>query len=174
MDRKITKVIWLTGLSGSGKTTLATLLEKKLKQDGYTCCLLDGDVIRRGLNKDLGFTDADRKENVRRIAEVAKLMIDSGLVVISAFISPFQSDRNNVRAIVGKNNMVEVFIDCPLDVCESRDVKGLYKKARAGELPNFTGIGSPYERPSNPDITIPTSVLSVDQSLDLLVKSIEL
>lgn len=172
MDQKVIKLIWFTGLSGSGKTTLATLLESKLTALGYNCCLLDGDVIRKGLNKDLGFSEADRKENIRRVAEVSRLMIDAGLVVISAFISPFEDDRASVRNIVGKQNMLEVFVDCPLEVCELRDVKGLYKKARAGELPNFTGIGSPYERPSDPDVIIPTNVLSIDQSLDLLMKSV--
>ncbi len=166
------KVIWFTGLSGSGKTTLATLLEEKLSADNYKCCLLDGDVIRKGLNKDLGFSDADRKENVRRIAEVSKLFIDSGIIVLSAFISPFASDRASVRSIVGPQNMIEVFVDCPLEVCEQRDTKGLYKKARSGELRNFTGISSPYERPANPDITITTNSLSVDQSLDILLKKV--
>ena len=164
------KVIWFTGLSGSGKTTLATLLESRLHQENFRCCLLDGDVIRRGLNKDLGFSDAARKENIRRIAEVSKLFVDSGLIVLSAFISPFEADRLSVRQIVGPDNMIEVFVDCPLEVCEHRDTKGLYKKARAGQLGNFTGISSPYERPTNPDIAIATNVLSIEESMDVLVK----
>jgi len=166
------KVIWFTGLSGSGKTTLATLLEEKLSTAGFRCTLLDGDVIRRGLNKDLGFSDADRKENIRRIAEVSRLFIDAGVNVLSAFISPFEADRAMVRGIIGAGNMIEVFVDCPLEVCERRDVKGLYKKARAGQLPNFTGIGSPYERPSNPEITIATDKISVEQSLEMLMKNV--
>jgi adenylyl-sulfate kinase len=166
------KVIWFTGLSGSGKTTLATLLEEKLRKENFHCTLLDGDVIRRGLNKDLGFSDADRKENIRRIAEVSRLFIDSGVTVLSAFISPFEADRAMVREIIGKENIVEVFIDCPLEICERRDVKGLYKKARAGQLANFTGISSLYERPSNPEVTIATNELSVDQSLELLMKEV--
>lgn len=166
------KVIWFTGLSGSGKTTLATLLETRLQQENFRCCLLDGDSIRRGLNRDLGFSDADRKENIRRIAEVSKLFIESGLIVLSAFISPFEADRLSVRQIVGPDNMIEVFVDCPLEVCEQRDTKGLYKKARAGQVENFTGISSPYERPANPDIAIATNVLSIEESMDVLVKRI--
>jgi len=166
------KVIWFTGLSGSGKTTLATLLEYHLYQQNFKCCLLDGDVIRNGLNKDLGFTDVDRKENIRRIGEVSKLLIDSGLIVLSAFISPFEADRAMVRQIVGASNVIEVFVDCPLDVCEQRDVKGLYKKARTGEIKNFTGISSPYERPGSPGITIETNRLSIDQSLEILASTI--
>jgi adenylyl-sulfate kinase len=164
------KVIWFTGLSGSGKTTLATLLKTKLERENLKCVLLDGDVIRKGLNKDLGFTDADRKENIRRIAEVSRLFIDTGIVVLSAFISPFREDRSNVRDIVGAGNMIEVFIDCPLEVCEQRDTKGLYKKARTGELRNFTGISSPYEKPPFPDITLATNVQSIEESLDALLK----
>lgn len=166
------KVIWFTGLSGSGKTTLATLLEQKLSASNFHCTILDGDVIRKGLNKDLGFSDADRKENIRRIGEVSKLFIDSGVTVLSAFISPFNADRAMVREIIGEENMIEVFVDCPLEVCEQRDVKGLYKKARAGELKNFTGIDSPYERPAKPEITIQTNELNVDQSLEKLLQRI--
>lgn len=166
------KVIWFTGLSGSGKTTLATSLEELLRSQGFRTCLLDGDVIRKGLNKDLGFSDADRRENIRRIAEVSKLMIDSGLIVLSAFISPFQADRASVRKIVGDENMIEVFVDCPLEVCEQRDTKGLYKKARSGELGNFTGISSPYEPPLHAEIVVATNRLSVQQSVDMLAMSI--
>jgi adenylyl-sulfate kinase len=166
------KVIWLTGLSGSGKTTLATLLHSKLRERNFKCCLLDGDVVRKGLNKDLGFSESDRKENIRRIAEVSKLFIDTGIIVIAAFISPFEADRRTVREVVGAGNMIEVLVDCPLEVCEQRDTKGLYRKARSGELQNFTGISSPYERPTRPDTTIATNVLSIEESLDVLLKHV--
>lgn len=167
------KLIWFTGLSGSGKSTLAVQLEASLHKKGYKTYLLDGDNIRAGINKDLTFTDADRIENIRRIGEVSKLMLDSGIIVLSAFISPFQSDRDQVRKIVGAENYIEVFVDTPLEVCEKRDVKGLYKKARAGEIKNFTGIDSAYEIPVHPDIIIQTHVLSVNDSLDLLLNAIE-
>ena len=167
------KLIWFTGLSGSGKSTLAVQLEAILHAKGYKTYLLDGDNIRAGINKDLSFTDADRIENIRRIGEVSKLMLDSGIVVLSAFISPFQSDRDQVKKIVGAENYIEVFVDTPLEVCEQRDVKGLYKKARAGEIKNFTGIDSAYEIPKNPDIIIQTHVLSVNDSLDLLLGAVE-
>lgn len=171
--RQKATVIWFTGLSGSGKSTLAVQLEAYLHEKGFATYLLDGDNIRTGLNKDLSFTEEGRVENIRRIGEVSKLMLDAGLVVLSAFISPFQEDRDQVRAIVGVENYIEVFVDTPLEVCEQRDVKGLYKKARAGELKNFTGISSPYERPKNPDVVIPTHQMSVDESLELLLKFIE-
>ena len=161
-----TKVLWLTGLSGSGKTTLAEILDDYLKDGQYsTCCLLDGDVIRGGLNKDLGFSDEDRKENIRRIGEVVKLFYNSGVTVISAFISPFESDRNFVRSLIPKGDFVEIFLDCPLSVCEERDVKGLYKMARLGEIKNFTGIDSVYEIPSNPEIILDTSNLTVEECI---------
>lgn len=163
-------LIWLTGLSGSGKSTLAVQLEAELFARGFKTYLLDGDNVRSGLNKDLSFTDEARIENIRRIGEVSKLFLDAGIVVISAFISPFIVDRQHVKDIVGKSNYMEVFVDCPLEICEQRDVKGLYKKARAGQVKNFTGIDSPYEYPENPDITIPTHRLSIDDSLDLLLK----
>lgn len=163
------KVIWFTGLSGSGKSTLATHLEFQLTAQKFKTYLLDGDNVRMGLNKDLDFSNDSRKENIRRISEVSNLLLDAGLVVLSAFISPFEEDRNQVRTIVGKSNFIEVFVDCPLQVCEERDVKGLYKKARLGEVKNFTGISSPYERPVNPDITIPTHLQSLDESLILLL-----
>jgi adenylylsulfate kinase len=163
-------LIWLTGLSGSGKSTLAVQLEAMLHEKGFKTYLLDGDNIRSGLNKDLSFTDEGRFENIRRIGEVSKLFLDAGVVVISAFISPFNTDRQQVKDIVGDKNYVEVFVDCPLEICEQRDVKGLYKRARAGEVKNFTGIDSPYEYPENPDITIPTHRLNIDDSLDLLLK----
>lgn len=166
------KVIWFTGLSGSGKSTLATQLEFQLYARNFKTYLLDGDNIRGGLNKDLDFSDASRKENIRRIGEVSKLFLDAGLVVLSAFISPFEEDRNQVRSIVGHGNFIEVFVDCPLEVCEQRDIKGLYKKARLGDVKNFTGITSPYERPLNPDITIRTHLQSLNESLTLLISYI--
>jgi adenylylsulfate kinase len=163
------KVIWFTGLSGSGKSTLATQLEFQLHAKKFKTYLLDGDNVRGGLNNDLDFSDISRKENIRRIGEVSKLFLDSGLVVLSAFISPFEEDRSQVRYIVGSENFVEVFVDCPLEVCEQRDVKGLYKRARSGEVRNFTGISSPYERPQNPDITISTHLQNASESLTLLL-----
>lgn len=162
-------LIWFTGLSGSGKSTLAVQLEAQLSDLGFKTYLLDGDNIRAGLNKDLTFTDEGRVENIRRIGEVSKLLLDAGVVVLSAFISPFQADRHQVREIVGEKNYVEVFVDAPLEVCEQRDVKGLYKKARAGEVKNFTGIDSPYEAPANADLVIPTGELSVEESIAKLM-----
>jgi bifunctional enzyme CysN/CysC len=148
------KVIWLTGLSGSGKSTIANALEIALHAQGQRTYILDGDNVRQGLNRDLGFTDADRVENIRRIAEVAKLMMDAGLVVITAFISPFRSERRMAKELIGEQNFLEIFVDTPLAVCEQRDPKGLYKKARAGKLPNMTGIGSPYEQPDSPELVL--------------------
>jgi bifunctional enzyme CysN/CysC len=145
------KVIWFTGLSGSGKSTIANALEKELQAQGKRTYILDGDNIRQGLNKDLGFTDADRVENIRRVAEVAKLMMDAGLIVMTAFISPFRAEREMARELIGAHHFIEVFVDTPLEVCEQRDPKGLYKKARSGQIPNMTGITSPYEPPLNPD-----------------------
>jgi adenylyl-sulfate kinase len=165
-------LIWFTGLSGSGKSTLAVQLEAQLHEAGFKTYLLDGDNIRAGLNKDLSFTDEGRVENIRRIGEVSKLMLDAGIIVLSAFISPFHADREQVKNIVGSENYLEVFVDTPLDVCEQRDVKGLYKKARAGEVKNFTGIDSPYEAPQQPDIAIPTHRYSVEESVDHLMNSI--
>ncbi len=156
------KVIWFTGLSGSGKSTIANALEIELHRQGKRTFILDGDNIRRGLNRDLGFTDTDRVENIRRIAEVAKLMMDAGVIVITAFISPFRSEREMARELIGKENFIEVYVDTPLNICEERDPKGLYKKARAGELPNMTGIGSPYEAPLDPQIAVNTSTFQID------------
>lgn len=167
------KLIWFTGLSGSGKSTIASLLEKELFQRGFKTYLLDGDNVRTGLNKDLTFSNQDRAENIRRIGEVSGLFLDAGIVVLSAFISPFNAERNKVRDIVGAENYLEVFMDTPLEVCEQRDVKGLYKKARAGNLKNFTGIDSPYEKPENPGIIISTHTMSIDKSLHLLLNWIE-
>jgi adenylyl-sulfate kinase len=163
------KLIWFTGLSGSGKSTLSVQLEAVLHSKGYLTYLLDGDNIRSGLNKDLSFTDEGRVENIRRIGEVSKLFVDAGFVVLSAFISPFRADRDMVRTIVGPENHIEVFVDCPLKVCEQRDTKGLYKKARAGQIRNFTGIDSPYEPPEHPDIVIRTAEQSVDDSVKALL-----
>jgi bifunctional enzyme CysN/CysC len=156
-------VIWLTGLSGSGKSTIANALELRLNQLGKHTMLLDGDNIRHGLNRDLGFTEADRIENIRRIGEVAKLMTDAGLIVITAFISPFRAERNIVRSLLAEGEFIEVFVDTPLEVCEQRDPKGLYKKARAGQIPNFTGINSPYEEPENPGLVLNTAELSLEE-----------
>lgn len=162
------KVIWFTGLSGSGKSTIANALEKELHAQGKRTYILDGDNIRQGLNKDLGFTDADRVENIRRVAEVAKLLMDAGLIVMTAFISPFRAERELARELIGTEHFIEVFVDTPLDVCEQRDSKGLYKKARSGQLPNMTGINSPYESPLNP-----TFILSFNKiSLEVAIKSL--
>ena len=150
-------VVWLTGLSGSGKTSTANALENKLHSLGYKTYTLDGDNVRHGLNNDLGFTDADRVENIRRVAEVAKLMVDAGLIVITAFISPFISERKYARQILADNEFIEVFVDAPIEVCEARDPKGLYKKARSGQLKNFTGIDSEYQKPQNPEIVLESS-----------------
>ena len=166
------KLIWFTGLSGSGKSTLAVQLEAALHERGFKTYLLDGDNIRSGLNRDLPFTDEGRVENIRRIGEVSKLFLDAGVVLLSAFISPFEADRQQVRQIVGVDNYIEVFVDAPLEVCEQRDVKGLYKKARAGEVKNFTGISSPYERPAHPDVVIATDKMSVEASIANLMESI--
>lgn len=162
-------LIWFTGLSGSGKSTIAVQLEAQLSDLGFKTYLLDGDNIRAGLNKDLSFSDEGRIENIRRIGEVAKLLLDAGVVVLSAFISPFQADRQQVKEIVGAGNYIEVFVDAPLELCEQRDVKGLYKKARAGEVKNFTGIDSPYEAPANADVVLPTGELSVEESIAKLM-----
>lgn len=166
------KVIWFTGLSGSGKSTLASKLEREFFERGMSTYILDGDNIRSGLNKDLDFTDQGRIENIRRIGEVSKLFVDAGVLVLTAFVSPFKSDRQTVRELVGEENFIEVFVDCPLEVCEARDVKGLYKKARAGEISNFTGISSPFEEPTNFDIRIPTNEWSIEKSIDTLIEHI--
>ena len=162
-------VLWFTGLSGAGKSTIANMVEKKLVRMNRHTFLLDGDNVRHGLNKDLGFTDADRVENIRRVGEVARLMTDAGLVVITAFISPFRSEREMVRQMMAPGEFFEIHVDTPLRVAEGRDVKGLYAKARAGELANFTGIDSPYEAPNNPEIVIDTTALSVEEAADLVI-----
>ncbi len=163
------RVIWFTGLSGSGKSTIANALEKKLHSQGKRTYILDGDNIRQGINKDLGFTEPDRVENIRRVAEVARLMMDAGLVVISAFISPFRKERSLAQQLVGTENFLEVYIKTPLAVCEQRDPKGLYRKARSGQIPNMTGVNSPYEEPQRPDFVIETTELSVDECVNILV-----
>ena len=159
-------MLWFTGLSGSGKSTIANLVEKRLHSEGRHTYLLDGDNVRHGLNRDLGFTDADRVENIRRVAEVAKLMVDAGLIVLVSFISPFRAERQMARELMADGEFVEVFVDTPLAEAERRDVKGLYKKARAGELKNFTGIDSPYEAPEHPEIRLDTLALSPDQAAE--------
>lgn len=162
-------ILWFTGLSGSGKSTIANAVESKLVALKKHTYLLDGDNIRMGLNKGLGFSDEDRAENIRRIGEVAKLFVDSGLIVLSAFISPFKSDRDMVRCLVEEGEFIEIFVDTPLEVCESRDPKGLYKKARNGEIKNFTGISSPYEAPTNSEIYIANNTISVEDSANQIV-----
>lgn len=162
--------LWLTGLSGSGKSTIANLLEKRLFEERKHTYLLDGDNVRHGLNCDLGFTEADRVENIRRVAEVAKLMVDAGLIVISSFISPFAAERQMARQLFAEKEFVEIFVDTPLAECEKRDVKGLYAKARRGELKNFTGIDSAYERPLQPELILDTCVLSVEQCVDEIIQ----
>ena len=163
-------VVWLTGLSGSGKTSTADALENKLHALGYKTYTLDGDNVRHGLNNDLGFTDADRVENIRRVAEVAKLMVDAGLIVITAFISPFISERKYARQIFADNEFIEVFVDTPIEVCEARDPKGLYKKARSGQLQNFTGIDSEYQKPQNPEIVLESSKKSPEELADYVLE----
>jgi len=167
---QIPRCLWFTGLSGAGKSTIANLVERRLVADGFHTILLDGDNVRHGLNRDLGFTDADRVENIRRVAEVAKLMMDAGLVVLVSFISPFRAERRLARDLIGDGEFMEVFVDAPLEVCEGRDVKGLYAKARAGQLANFTGIGSPYEPPESPEIHLHSDRESAADSATRVVK----
>ena len=164
------KVVWFTGLSGSGKSTLALALDRELHGRGYLCYLLDGDNIRSGINSNLGFTEADRVENIRRIAEVCKLFVDCGVVTLASFVSPTNDIRKLASDIVGAENFVEVFVSTPLEVCEQRDVKGLYKKARAGEVKDFTGISSPFEQPQSPALTIDTSKFSLEECTQQLLE----
>ncbi|TXR53339.1 adenylyl-sulfate kinase [Reinekea thalattae] len=159
------KCIWLTGLSGSGKSTIANALDSSLFEQGAATFLLDGDNVRHGLNKDLGMSEKDRAENIRRVGEVAKLMVDAGLIVICAFISPYRRDRQMVRSMFNHGQFIEVFLDTPLDVCEQRDPKGLYKKARQGIIKNFTGVSDPYEEPESAEVKINTSSSTVEQSV---------
>ncbi|MFT4569193.1 MAG: adenylylsulfate kinase [Hyphomicrobiaceae bacterium] len=165
--------IWLTGLSGSGKSTLANLLEKALWERGVRSFVLDGDNVRHGLNKDLGFSPADRTENIRRIGEVAALFTEGATINVTAFISPYRADRDLVRATVADGHFIEVYVECDLDECERRDPKGLYKKARAGEIPEFTGISAPYEAPDKPELVINTTKQSEAESLAAMLKYLE-
>jgi len=165
-------VVWFVGLSGSGKSTLASSLEAHFYNQGYKTYILDGDNIRSGLNGDLDFSDESRKENLRRISEVANLFSDSGTIVLTAFISPFKVERENAKKIIG-DNFVEVYVDCPLEVCEQRDVKGLYKKAREGKIKDFTGISSPFEIPEHPDVVVDTANNSLNDCLKELIRKIE-
>lgn len=165
-------VLWFTGLSGSGKSTVAGALESRLAELGYHTYLLDGDNVRHGLCNDLGFSEQDRRENIRRIGELAKLMADAGLIVLSAFISPHQAERQLVRDLLPEGEFLEVFVNTPLEICEQRDPKGLYKKARAGEIPNFTGISSVYEAPTHPEIDLPAGDKSLDELVDQCVEAL--
>lgn len=162
-------VLWFTGLSGSGKSTLANAVDHELYKQGFRSYVLDGDNIRHGLNSDLSFGAQDRKENIRRIGEVAKLFVDSGQIVSSAFISPFIADRELVRGMFEKDEFIEIFLKCPIQVCENRDPKGLYKKARKGEIPDFTGIDSPYEIPHKPEVIIETHRMTIEQSVNKIL-----
>jgi len=166
-------LLWFTGLSGSGKSTIAGAVESKLAERLHHTYLLDGDNVRHRLCKDLGFSDQDRVENIRRVGEVANLMVDAGMITLTAFISPFRADRDMVREMVGRGEFIEVHIDTPLAECENRDPKGLYKKARAGEIKNFTGIDSPYEEPLNPEIHIKNIGVSVDEASDVVITYLE-
>jgi adenylyl-sulfate kinase len=162
------KLIWFTGLSGSGKSTLSNATEKRLFAAGFATYALDGDNVRYGINSNLGFTEADRNENIRRVSEIAQLMLDAGLVVCASFISPLVKDRDMVRHIVGAENYIEIFVSTPIEECEKRDIKGLYAKARAGELDTFTGISAPYEAPIAPDISVNTSLVSVEKASEMI------
>jgi len=166
------KVIWLTGLSGSGKTTVAKEVERVLHQKGYVTQILDGDNIRTGINNNLGFTENDRIENIRRIAEVSKLFLNCGIIAINSFVSPTNAIRNQAKTIIGENDFIEVLIDTPLEVCEQRDTKGLYAKARAGEIRNFTGIDAPFEMPVNPHLIVKTESLDIEESTNEVVNYI--
>jgi adenylylsulfate kinase len=163
-------VLWFTGLSGSGKSTLAYAIEDRLYQGGYQTYVLDGDNVRHGLSSDLGFSEADRKENMRRIGEVSKLMIDAGIVTLASFISPFRKDRLFVRRLMSQGDFLEIYCKATLATCERRDVKGFYKKARLGEIENYTGIDSPYEAPKNAELEVDTDKLSVEESVDLVLQ----
>ncbi len=166
-------VIWFTGLSGSGKSTLALEVESRLYRRGHLTYVLDGDNVRHGLNKNLGFSPEDREENIRRIGEVAKLFTDAGVIAMTAFISPYRTDRDNARDLLDEGRFVEVFVDCPLEVCEARDTKGLYKKARAGEIKEFTGISAPYEAPPHPELTVDTGSQTLEECAERVVALLE-
>jgi adenylylsulfate kinase len=164
--------VWLTGLSGAGKSTLAAALERHLKMTGRACCVLDGDAVRRGLCSDLGFSHEDRSENIRRIAETAKLMNDAGMIVIAALISPYEADRANARRIIGGGKFFEVYVSTPLAVCEQRDPKGHYRRARSGELTQFTGVSAPYEAPQHHALRIDTSTMPLEECANLLAREL--
>ncbi len=166
-------ILWYTGLSGAGKSTLANKVEEKLFEKGFHTYVLDGDNVRHGLNKGLGFTADDRKENIRRIGEVSKLFVDAGVLVSTAFVSPYIEDREMVRSIVKEGEFIEIYVSASLEVCEERDTKGLYKKARAGEIKNFTGISDPYEAPENPELTVDTGGQTLDESADVVLQYLE-
>jgi len=170
--RQKARVIWFTGLSGSGKTTLAANLEKELFFRRFFCQVLDGDNIRTGINSNLGFSEEDRMENIRRIAEVSRLLINTGMITICSFISPTEEIRKLARGIIGEKDFIEIFLNPPMEVCEKRDTKGLYQKARAGIIKDFTGISAPFEAPANPDLEIDTSVLGIKESVDLIFETI--
>ncbi len=163
-------VIWFTGLSGSGKSTLARALEEKLFERGHLCFVLDGDNVRHGLNKNLGFSPEDREENIRRIGEVAKLFADAGLIAMTAFISPYRKDRDQARSLLNKDEFIEIYVKVPLDIAEQRDPKGLYKKARAGEIKEFTGISAPYEEPTNAELILDTGDLSLNECVEKILE----
>jgi len=162
-------ILWFTGLSGSGKSTLAHAVEEKLHQMGCRTFVCDGDNVRHGLNSNLGFSKEDRKENIRRIGEMCKLFIEAGVIALTAFISPFREDRERVRKLVQEGDFIEIFCDCSLEICESRDVKGMYAKARRGEIKEFTGISAPYERPENPEMIIETGKLNLEQCVEMIL-----
>ncbi len=166
-------LLWFTGLSGSGKSTIANALEHKLHHEGFKTYALDGDNIRKGINNDLDFSPEGRKENIRRIAEVSKLLVDAGVIVLAAFVSPYKKDRENIANIVGNNNFVEIFVNTSLEECEKRDVKGLYKKARAGEIKDFTGVNAPYEAPDAADVEVVTDDLTIEESVEKIYNAIK-
>ncbi|MEX0812485.1 MAG: adenylyl-sulfate kinase [Chitinophagales bacterium] len=166
------KVLWFTGLSGSGKSTIARGVEKKLHELGHLVQILDGDNVRSGINNNLGFSDKDRTENIRRIAEVSKLFVDCGVVTLNSFVSPTIGIRNAARSIIGDKDFIEIYVNAPFEVCEQRDVKGLYKKARAGEIKNFTGLNAPFEAPENPDLEIKTNEMTAEASVDAVLQYI--
>ncbi|MED4891393.1 MULTISPECIES: adenylyl-sulfate kinase [Heyndrickxia] len=166
-------VLWFTGLSGAGKSTLSVAVEQELHRRGIRTYILDGDNIRHGLNKNLGFSPEDRKENIRRIGEVSKLFVDAGVMVLTAFISPYRADRDMVRELVEDNEFVEIYVNCPLEACEQRDPKGLYKKARNGEIQNFTGIDAPYEAPEHPELVVETDKQPLEQAVGQVIRFLE-
>jgi adenylylsulfate kinase len=173
MNRHRAKLLWFTGLSGSGKSTIAHALEEELHQRSCRTYVFDGDNVRHGLCNDLGFSTEDRSENIRRIGEMAKLFVDAGVIALTAFISPIREDRERARGLFPHGDFIEVFVSCPLEVCETRDVKGLYKKARSGEIANFTGISAPYDVPEKPEITIETQDRTIEACVDELIKALE-